>query len=183
MQNRTRLIMLGTDLMVAASPACRAGTTKPRSTETPVPARSPTRDPTVMPRPSDAGEAGHATWTRPADGIEIIYIPAGELRMGSTDDEVDEALDLCSQHFDGCERDQFADEQPAHTARLDALWIDHTEVTNAQYGLCATHHPVVGVDWHRAASLLRVVRGATAHGDGAGMGRAGAGAARIPAGE
>ena len=110
----------------------------------------------------------------------MVYVPAGELEMGSTDDEVDEALDLCSQHFEGCEREQFEDEKPAHRVALDAFWIDRTEVTNAQYGLCtaagacqesrqdfwqdswrdpgsaddsdlyAPDHPVVGVDWYSA---------------------------------
>jgi formylglycine-generating enzyme required for sulfatase activity len=48
--------------------------------------------------------------------MEMIYVPAGDFLMGST--AADKAVD---------------DEQPQHTAYLDAFWIDRTEVTNAQY--------------------------------------------------
>jgi serine/threonine-protein kinase len=60
------------------------------------------------------------TWTRPADGMIMIYIPAGEFLMGSLDSDPD-ADDA---------------EKPQHTVTLDAYWIDRTEVTNAQYALC-----------------------------------------------
>jgi len=86
--------------------------------------------------------------TRPAqspekDGMTMIYVPAGEFRMGSGD--------------------------VAHTVFLDAFWIDQTEVTNAMYRLCVAakecalpfdpkfyqdqkydQHPVVYVDWDQA---------------------------------
>jgi formylglycine-generating enzyme required for sulfatase activity len=57
------------------------------------------------------------TQTRSADGMEMIYVPAGEFLMGST------AADLKAAD----------DEKPQHTVYLDAFWIDRTEVTNAQY--------------------------------------------------
>jgi len=52
------------------------------------------------------------TWTRPADGMVMVYVPAGEFEMGSTQGA--------------------SDEQPVHTVALDGFWIDRTEVTNAQ---------------------------------------------------
>jgi formylglycine-generating enzyme required for sulfatase activity len=60
------------------------------------------------------------TWTRPADSAVMVYVPAGEFLMGSTENDPDA-------------RDE---EKPVHTVDLDAFWIDKTEVTNAQYRKC-----------------------------------------------
>jgi formylglycine-generating enzyme required for sulfatase activity len=104
------------------------------------------------------------TWTRPTDGAVMVYVPAGEFLMGSTDEEIDAILEDCSD----CERSLFSSEQPQHTVYLDAFWIDRTEVTNAQYlkcveaGACeqsatipeqrrdAPDLPVVWVNWYGA---------------------------------
>jgi formylglycine-generating enzyme required for sulfatase activity len=101
----------------------------------------------ATPEPS-AGD----TWTRPADGAVMVYVPAGEFLMGSTDDYA----------YAGTE------EKPQHTVYLDAFWIDRTEVTNAQYRQCvdagaceeprcwdedelnAPDQPVVCVSWNDA---------------------------------
>jgi len=53
------------------------------------------------------------TWTRPADGMVMVYVPGGEFEMGSTEGD--------------------GDEQPVHTVALDAFWIDRTEVSNDQF--------------------------------------------------
>ncbi|HSG46131.1 MAG TPA: SUMF1/EgtB/PvdO family nonheme iron enzyme [Anaerolineales bacterium] len=50
------------------------------------------------------------------DGMNMVYIPAGEFEMGSED---------------GAE-----DASPVHKVYLDAYWIDQTEVTNAMYVKC-----------------------------------------------
>jgi len=43
------------------------------------------------------------TQTRPADGMVMVYVPAGEFEMGSDDDDVDYALQLCNEYYgDGC---------------------------------------------------------------------------------
>jgi formylglycine-generating enzyme required for sulfatase activity len=55
--------------------------------------------------------------TRSADGMVMVYVPAGEFLMGSADTDLKAA----------------EDEQPQHTVYLDAFWIDRTEVTNLQY--------------------------------------------------
>lgn len=97
----------------------------------------------------------HDTWTRPADGMVMVYVPGGEFEMGSTEG-----------------RDN---EQPVHTVVLDGFWIDQTEVTNAQFAQCvaagacasleAIHsytrdfyygdsayddYPVVNITWYQA---------------------------------
>ena len=83
------------------------------------------------------------------DGMELVYVIAGEFIMGS-------------EH--GAE-----DESPVHSVYLDAFWIDKTEVTNKMYRLCVdemecdqpgitifyhddtfANHPVVDVTWEDA---------------------------------
>jgi formylglycine-generating enzyme required for sulfatase activity len=51
----------------------------------------------------------------------LVFIPAGEFKMGSTKVDDPQALD---------------EELPQHIVYLDAYWIDQTEVTNAQYAMC-----------------------------------------------
>ena len=57
-----------------------------------------------------------STIVREKDGMEMVYVPAGEFEMGSNDGE--------------------SNEQPVHTVYLDAYWIDKTEVTTAMYAKC-----------------------------------------------
>jgi len=80
---------------------------------TKAPAEAATEPPPEEPPPtSTAGPGLGDTWTRPADGMAMVYVPAGEFEMGSTED---------------------SNEQPVHTVALDGFWIDRTEVTNGQY--------------------------------------------------
>lgn len=90
----------------------------------------------------------------PADGVVLIYIPAGEFLMGVP--ENDPAND--------------GDESPQHTVYLDAFWMDQTEVTNGRYERCVQEgvcepivtprpdyfsqpdYPVQGVIWSNAAA-------------------------------
>ena len=98
----------------------------------------------------------------------MVYVSGGTFEMGSNDDGIDYAMQLCSEAGIGCERSLFEDEQLAHTVTLDDFWIDRTEVSNAQYALCvdagvceassyaddatwnADDYPVVGVSWYNA---------------------------------
>jgi formylglycine-generating enzyme required for sulfatase activity len=83
---------------------------------------------TGIPMPPTSASAGD-TWTRPADGAVMVYVPSGEFLMGSTEVDIDAILAQCSD----CKREWFTREQPQHTVYLDAFWIDKTEVTNDQY--------------------------------------------------
>jgi len=123
---------------------------------TKAPAEAATEPPPEEPPPtSTAGPGLGDTWTRPADGMAMVYVPAGEFEMGSTED---------------------SNEQPVHTVALDGFWIDRTEVTNGQYQRCVEagdcdppaesdsstrdayysnsaydDYPVIYVSWHQAA--------------------------------
>jgi len=57
------------------------------------------------------------TVTSPIDGMDLVYIPAGEFTMGASD------LDAASSEV----------EKPQHPVYLDAYWIDQTEVTNDMF--------------------------------------------------
>ena len=56
-------------------------------------------------------------WTRPADGMVMVYVPEGNFSMGG-------------------ESSNGPDAQLVHTVYLDAYWIDQTDVTNAMYARC-----------------------------------------------
>ncbi|MBN1886481.1 MAG: SUMF1/EgtB/PvdO family nonheme iron enzyme [Thermoflexales bacterium] len=119
--------------------------------------------PTATPMP----KLGEQT-TRPVDGMVMVYVPAGEFMMGSTDEEVNQAWELCKQYYASCSKDWITREQPRHKVSLNAFWIDRTEVTNAQYKKCVNagaceassyanessyngeDQPVVGVSWSDA---------------------------------
>jgi formylglycine-generating enzyme required for sulfatase activity len=119
------------------------------ATPSPEPEAVRTAEPTIEPTTISGTHALGDTWTRPADGMVMIYVPAGEFQMGSTTSD---------------------DEEPVHTVALDGFWLDRTEVTNAQYGKCVTadkcdpsyysgdsrfngdDQPVVGVSWHDAVA-------------------------------
>jgi formylglycine-generating enzyme required for sulfatase activity len=101
------------------------------------------------------------TWTRRGDDMVMVYVPAGEFLMGSSDDD----------------SDAWGDEKPQRAVYLDAFWIDKTEVTNAQYGKCVEaaacpepkcwrdddrrtpDQPVVCVSWHDAETYAAWVGG------------------------
>jgi len=120
---RMCLQVIGLTLAVFLA-ACGA----PQPTPTPIP---PTATP-VPPTPTPVPALG-VTRTRPADGVVMVYVPAGEFRMGSTDAEVDEALQGCPQADKSRCRPVFERELPKHAVALSGFWIDQTEVTNAQF--------------------------------------------------
>jgi len=125
----------------------------PTATLPPIETATPEQYTTARP-PAEASIGD--TWTRPADGMVMVYVPAGEFLMGSSD-------------ADGQARD---DEKPQHTVYLDAYWIDRTEVTNAQYRKCVEagacrepecwsvrDQPVVCVGWGDAQAYAAWVGG------------------------
>ena len=112
------------------------------------------------------------TITRAQDGMEMVFVPAGEFQMGSTDEEVEQAWQMCKEHQPDCLRELFEGERGVHTVALDGFRLDRTEVTNAQYRLCVEagacdpsqdevkwdvygDNQPVGVDWNRAQTYCQ----------------------------
>lgn len=114
--------------------------------------------------------------TNPTDGAEMVWVPPGTFRMGSTQAESDQAW-----QENGWEPDWkvFAeDEQPAHEVMLTrGFWLYRHEVTNEQYAqfLAATgreppphwddykaqpRFPVNWVTWADAVAYATWVEGA-----------------------
>ncbi len=137
---------------------------------TTIPAGSLAREgPTPVPTEPAAG----ATRLRDSDGMTMVYVPAGEFLMGSSDAQVEKATQDCKTVYPDCSRDFFTPEQPQHRVTLDAVWIDRTEVTNAQYKACVdagacrasgcadkssfngAAQPVVCIDWEQAKGYCR----------------------------
>ena len=81
-----------------------------------------------------------ATQRRGADNAEMVYIPTGTFTMGDT-------------HGDG-----LRNEKPAHQVSLRAFWLDHTDVTNAQFA-----HFVRAVSFHPRAAWLNEAKGKEEH--------------------
>ena len=79
-----------------------------------------TLTPTLPPSPTST-PIEIVTEVASKDGMVLIYIPAGEFKMGSARAEDPQTLD---------------EELPQHSVYLDAYWIDQTEVTNQQYAMC-----------------------------------------------
>jgi len=84
------------------------------STDTPTPTQTFT--PTVTPTPAPGD-----TLVSPKDNMFMVFIPAGEFKMGR------EKLKIETTRPSG---------GPIHTVYTDAFWIDRHEVTNAQYEQC-----------------------------------------------
>jgi len=106
---------------------------------------------TIQPRPGAVRE-----WR--GDRREMVWIPAGEYKMGASPGDASAAYD----------------EHPAHSVQVDGFWIDRTEVTNDQYRTCVDagacsppqrtvayddpshgNHPVLWVSWFQAKTYAR----------------------------
>ena len=118
--------------------------------------KAPTSTATKAPANTAAPGLGiGSTMIRDQDGMEMVYVPAGEFTMGSNDGD--------------------SIEKPVHEVYLNAYWIDRYEVTNGQYAQCVAagacskpsnqgsytrssyygnsqyaDYPVIYVDWYDA---------------------------------
>jgi formylglycine-generating enzyme required for sulfatase activity len=106
-QSPTISAVAPTAALTATSTVMPAITPTASPTSTPIAEPTPTLAPTLAPG---------TTQVSAGDGMEMVYVPAGDFNMGSSAGT--------------------ADEQPGHSVYLDAYWIDKTEVTNVMYSQC-----------------------------------------------
>jgi hypothetical protein len=106
-------------LVFALTRAVRPPTTPVHLTATPPPTRPiVTTMPTVVPpTPRSTIPSDSQAQTIGKDGMTLLYVPAGEFKMGAASSDTEAA----------------PDEKPQHNVYLDAFWIDQTEVTNAMF--------------------------------------------------
>jgi formylglycine-generating enzyme required for sulfatase activity len=67
------------------------------------------------------------------DGMFMVYVPGGEYTLGSTQEEIEWAVEECEKIYDDCDIENYQNELPTYTAVLDPFWIDQTEVTNDMF--------------------------------------------------
>ena len=126
---------------------------------------------------TSASEKIQPRQTLGTDGMTLLYVPAGNFQMGSTDAQYQAGWASCliyryTQYTQSdCEK-LTSNEKPKHTVYLDAFRIDQTEVTNSMYAKCVSagsctppqcngskfnggQQPVVCVDWSQADTYCR----------------------------
>ena len=115
-------------ITITSTPTSPSPTTLPSPTATNTP--SPTVSPTVA--------VAYSPLYTGRDGVIMHLVPAGEFLMGSTNDQLQIAVQLCqnSNSGDVCAFGEFANEMPQHLVYLDAFYIGETEITNDQYRAC-----------------------------------------------
>jgi serine/threonine-protein kinase len=128
--------------MIACGFAANA-TPTPNPTSTPIPTSTPLPIPTAVPSDTPAPTAVPVPTNPPPqisakDGMTLLYIPAGDFQMGSTEVQFQAAVTACvslgNKQAD-CQA-SFINEKPVHKVSLDAFWIDQTLVTNGKYAKC-----------------------------------------------
>jgi formylglycine-generating enzyme required for sulfatase activity len=115
---------------------------------------------------ADQGKAGDVVKNK--IGMEMVWIPAGSFMMGSTETEVDEALNQCKKEFgDECKREWFAEETPRHSVTISqAFLMGKYEVTQGQWQAvmgtnpsnfrnCGSDCPVERVSWDDAQEFVK----------------------------
>jgi formylglycine-generating enzyme required for sulfatase activity len=102
----------------------------------------------------------------PKDGAEMVWVPAGEFIMGSTDEQTAVLQGLCPKSLQRSLKFSLDSEKPQRKVYLDGYWIYKYEVMVAQYRkFCEAtgrkmpdapawgwndNHPIVNVTWYDA---------------------------------
>jgi hypothetical protein len=117
----------------ATSPPAATTPTTPTTMVTPsaVAAYTPTPTATAIPSPTSTPSPTPAAPTpTPADAYAgMVLVPAGDFVQGSTEAQIQDALDACTRGDSLCFLQGLQDELPQHTVYLDAFYIDVHETT------------------------------------------------------
>ncbi len=75
-------------------------------------------------------------------GTDLVYIPAGEFMMGSSDAEIDEVFYEAKKYSDSAERSWFSAESPKRKVTIkDGFWMGKFEVTQAEWQAVMSDNP------------------------------------------
>jgi len=96
---------------------------------TPLPSATLTPEPTLTPEATEFAIVPGSNWVSPVDGMQMIYIPAGEFIMGW------EGVESTIANGPGPTADFLV-----HTVYVEDFWIDKFEVTNRQYQQCVAEN-------------------------------------------
>ena len=100
-------------------------------------------------------------------GTDLVYIPAGEFMMGSSDAEIDEAFYEAKKSYDEAERSWFSVESPKRKVTIkEGFWMGKFEVTQAEWQAvmgdnpskfkeCGGNCPVEQVSWDDIQVFLK----------------------------
>lgn len=79
---------------------------------------------------------GVVTLRQPASAM--LRVPAGRFEMGSTPEDVLDAVTDCAREPLGgrCREEMFSDEVPRHSVTLSSFWLDRAEVSVRDYARC-----------------------------------------------
>ena len=114
---------------IMVTPVDAAGE-RPTERVSPAPECNPNAVVWRTPEPPASPDAGDV-WVNPKDGMEMVYIPAGEFILGTSDADI-EAWRRGNPWSLTSTADAFA-EQPQCHVRLGGYWLGRLEVTGAQY--------------------------------------------------
>jgi formylglycine-generating enzyme required for sulfatase activity len=141
-----------------AATLTRSDGSQPPATTTAMPAVSLMAPPTETPDSLGFKQVTRNNDWKPVikefNGVEMVLVPAGCFVMGSSDKQVDDAMQRCEQvrGAGNCDRSWYQNEQPPEKICFEgSFWIDLYEVTNAQYGSVGDwqgdSNPREGIDW------------------------------------
>ena len=107
------------------------------ATQTPLPTMTNTVTitftPTVTNTPIPTATPLATSTIRESDGMEMMYIYAGEFTMGITQETFDALLEEKEKNGDYWSDQVIMSAMPQHAVYLDAYWIDKYEVNNTQF--------------------------------------------------
>ena len=141
----------------------------PKSNPTPtaVAAPSPMQADTPTPTNKSPNEKPSGKIRKNSIGIELVYVPPGDFMMGSSAEEIAEAVSYRKKYSSDAKPEDFANENPRHKVTVkEGFWIGRFEVTQAQWQAvmgsnpskhteCGVNCPVERVSWDDIQIFLK----------------------------
>jgi formylglycine-generating enzyme len=102
------------------------------------------------------GQGWRSIVTKQAPAPSRVWFPATAFRMGSTPEEVLEAMSQCAEEPLSPRCPDFSNEQPVRTIQLSRFALDPSEVSAAAYAHCVTARRCRPVPYYRGARRFQV---------------------------